>query len=218
MTEITDINDPRIALYRTLRRTPQSHIDNDVFVAEGRLVFERLMHSSVRVRSVFALPEFYEEYSELINNKNIPDDNLYHAGIKLMNQIVGFRLHSGIMAIGEIPAPIDYRSLEPPFVMMNAIVDSENVGAIVRNCAGFGIRSIVHDNATSSPWLRRAVRVSMGGVFYTHISSVTEISDCYEYFYKNNIKIIAAEITPKSIPLNEFRFPEKFALVFGSEG
>ena len=81
-----------------------------------------------------------------------------------MNKIVGFKLHSGVMAIGKQPVDVNLSELESPVVVMNGIINSENVGSIIRNCAAFGFESIITDKQTSSPYLRRAVRVSMGAV------------------------------------------------------
>ena len=44
-------------------------------------------------------------------------------------------------------------------------VDAENLGALVRNCAGFNAHALVVGETGPSPFLRRAVRSSMGAIF-----------------------------------------------------
>ena len=82
-----------------------------------------------------------------------------------MNSIIGFKLHTGIIAICKQPEPTKIDPLSSPVVILNGIINSENVGSIVRNCSAFGINSLISNKQTSSPFLRRAVWVSMGAVF-----------------------------------------------------
>lgn len=60
---------------------------------------------------------------------------------------------------------------------MNNIINSDNVGGIIRNAVGFGFTSILADNATSCPYLRRAVRVSMGYISKANISIQNNLVD-----------------------------------------
>lgn len=76
-----------------------------------------------------------------------------------LHRLVGFKLHQGIMALGRIPPQ------KPPrgtfFVALDGLSNAENVGAVMRNCAAFGVDGVIYDRSTASPWLRRAIRVSI---------------------------------------------------------
>ncbi|OGU15633.1 MAG: hypothetical protein A2X61_12065 [Ignavibacteria bacterium GWB2_35_12] len=135
-----------------------------------------------------------------------------------MNKIVGFKLHSGVMAIGKQPVDVNLSELESPVVVMNGIINSENVGSIIRNCAAFGFESIITDKQTSSPYLRRAVRVSMGAVLNMKIHFSENLSDDLQKLKDSNFKIFSAEINDNSIPISQVEIPDKCAIVFGSEG
>jgi tRNA G18 (ribose-2'-O)-methylase SpoU len=193
-------------------------MENNIFIAEGEKTFAKLLQSNIDIHSIFALPEYYEQYSQMIESKSVPENSQYTAPREIMQKIVGFRLHAGVMAIGHIPQPLPPDRIETPALIMNGIIDSENVGAIVRNCAAFGVGSIIYDRATSTPWLRRAVRVSMGAVFDMEITMAEQLSDTFNILREKGIEIIAAETCDGSIPLENFDFPEKFALIVGSEG
>ncbi len=217
MIEITDINDSRIRLYRSLRKTPGSHKQEKVFVAEGEKVTEKLLKSRLEVNSIFALREYYEKFGELIK-KRIPDESKrYFASRDFMNGIVGFRLHSGIMAVGCIPEPKNIYELSFPIAVLNGIVNSENVGSIVRNCAAFGFPSLIFDKKTSSPYLRRAVRVSMGTVFDLDIYETGDLFTCLSEF-KPRSDVISCEISDNAASINSYIFKKDCVLVFGSEG
>jgi len=219
MIEITDVNDSRIGLYRNLKDISFSHSEKKLFIAEGSIIVKKLLRSKLKIHSLFATKSFYDEFSDLFNQKYIPEELQFIADKNIMNRIVGFRLHQGIMALAEIPDSTDILNLQPPIIVLHGIVNSENVGAIVRNAVAFGINSFIYDKQTSSPFLRRAVRVSMGTVFsvnYFHSSDLIE--DLIRLKSEKDVRIIASEINRNSIPINEIKFTRNSVIVFGSEG
>jgi tRNA G18 (ribose-2'-O)-methylase SpoU len=218
MIEITDINDERIKHYQNLRFTPTSHIEGKIFIAEGDIVVRKLLSSDFEVLSIFAEPHYYKKYEQIIKSKGLKPDYLYYANKMLMESIVGYRLHSGIMAIARQPEQISLTDLKSPVVILNSIINSENVGSIIRNCAAFGIQFLIVDNKSSSPYLRRSVRVSMGAVLSIHIHFTDSLKDSLYYLKSKGFKIIAAELTENSKDFNKFDFPDKFGIIFGSEG
>ncbi len=219
MIVISDIDDERIAFYRSLRYTPKSHIENRVFVAEEEKVVLKLLRSELEVLSVFACKEYIEQHIELIKKKNISDEQIFIADKSLMKKIVGYRLHSGFMAIGKQPEDIPAENLRKPLIILNALANAENVGSITRNAAAFGFKSIIYDEASVSPYLRRSVRVSMGNVFHLQIHHSDSIKEIINELKTRGVKIVAIEICEDSIPMDKFR-PENdnYALIFGSEG
>ncbi len=218
MIFINDIDDPRVSMYRNLKEIKDSHLNSGLFVAEGRKVALQLLESNIEIVSVFALEEFYRDHSGLINSRGIDENMMYAAGRETMNSVVGFRIHSGIMILAKEPQPKALEELGNRIVVMNGIIDSENVGAIIRNCAAFGIDSVIADPSTSSPYLRRAVRVSMGTVFFTKIHYPADILSTLDLLRNSyGYRITGAEITDTSIPLYDYTFPARFALVFGAE-
>lgn len=76
-----------------------------------------------------------------------------------LDEVVGFRLHQGIMAMGRIPDPGPIRGTF--HVALDRLANAENVGSVLRTCAAFGVDGLIVGPGTSSPWLRRSVRVSM---------------------------------------------------------
>ena len=218
MVEITDIDDSRIANYKSLRYTPPSHINEKLFITEGEKITCQLLKSELEIVSIFALQDFYQNNNELIKKKLISDKKQFHADKSIMNKIVGYNLHSGVMAIGKQPEQTALSKLNSPIVALNGIINSENVGSIIRNCAAFGVDSIIVDKQTSSPFLRRAVRVSMGAVLNTKIHFSENLSEDLLKLKESSYKIISAEINDKSIPLSQFEIPDKCVVIFGSEG
>ncbi len=217
MIEITDINDSRINLYKSLRFTPESHILGNVFVAEGEKAVKKMLKSKAEISSVLAIKEFIEDNYHTINERVADKQNVYFAEKALLSEIIGFKIHSGVMAIVKIPDYETLAELSDKIIIMNGIVNSENVGAIVRNCSAFHINSIIFDKNTSSPYMRRAVRVGMGNIVDMKVHASGDISNTISELKLLGYKIICAELTEESIDLRQFHFPGKYALVLGSE-
>ncbi|MDQ1265360.1 MAG: hypothetical protein QG635_510 [Bacteroidota bacterium] len=196
-----------------------SHAGKGIFVADGEKVTLRLLDSALEVVSFFALEEYYEKYSDFIESKAIPENVRFTADKEIFEQIVGFRVHTGIMAIGRIPRQSPVNEFSKKIIALNGIIDSENVGAIVRNAAAFGFDSLIFDKATSSPYLRRAVRVSMGTIYSLKYHICDNLKEALELLRNGgSYSIYAAETSAGAISITECILNDKFCLVFGSEG
>jgi tRNA G18 (ribose-2'-O)-methylase SpoU len=169
---------PGLKPYRTLRR-PESHIADGIFVAEGEKLVRRLLDSGLEVLSLLLTHGWLAQL--LQDSRKLRDDLLvYLADTGLLREIVGYNIHQGIMAIGRVPAEIPLVSIPEShlLVALDGLRSSENVGIITRNCAGFGVDAIVCGRNSCSPFLRRAVRNSMGAVF--QIPVITQIQSLPE--------------------------------------
>jgi tRNA G18 (ribose-2'-O)-methylase SpoU len=203
--------------YRTLRR-PQSHIDQGIFVAEGEKVVRRLIDSNLPIVSILMTPEWYAK----LKNLGTPEA-VYLAEKKLLESIVGFRLHQGIMAVGRVPPERDWQEfmgrIRKPYLLiaLDGILNSENVGIVMRNAGGYGVDAVFVSPSCSHPYLRRSVRNSIGAVFYLPIFSTSHFATVLqELAEKYQTQIIAAD--PKSDrTIYEADFTKNICLVFGNE-
>jgi tRNA G18 (ribose-2'-O)-methylase SpoU len=217
--QITDLDLPELEPYRTLRR-PEDHWRRKIFVAEGEKVVRRLMQTGLHIISFLMTPQWKQQL--------FPDDSaskapVYIASKDLLETIVGFPLHQGIMAVANVPEEGSLEALlsirkEPLIVALDGVVNAENVGVAVRNCAAFGADAILVDQTSSSPWLRRSVRNSMGGIFKIHSFHVPDLAaQLVELKQKYGMRIIAAhpngDVHLKSVDLKR-----GVVLVFGNEG
>src|SRR5260221_12837990 len=102
--KVTSLSLPELEPYRTLRR-PLDHIRRGIFVAEGEKVVRRLLASDLSVVSILLTPKWYEQVFPnddaggtllYMRVENVP---VFVAEKKLLESIVGFNLHQGIMAV-----------------------------------------------------------------------------------------------------------------------
>ena len=82
----------------------------------------------------------------------------------VMNTVTGFNIHRGCLAIGERGAPLDWRALTARahrLVILERLANADNVGAIFRNAAAFGVDAVLLGPDCTDPLYRKATRTSM---------------------------------------------------------
>jgi tRNA G18 (ribose-2'-O)-methylase SpoU len=97
----------------------------------------------------------------------------------LVASTVGFALHRGVVAVANRPSPADAGQLladaggtsaperAPRLVaVLEGLNDHENIGALFRNAAAFGVAAVLLDPTCADPLYRRSVRVSVGHVLH----------------------------------------------------
>lgn len=221
MVRITDLHAPALEPYLTLRR-PMEHYRRGLFVAEGRIVVERLLETSgYRVRSVLTMPQWLERLEGLLAGRSeVP---VYVAERKAIQQIVGFSYHAGLLALAECPPEpslgqaVSAAPQACTWVALDALTHAENVGAMARNAAGLGAEGLVVGPTSASPFLRRAVRNSLGGVFALRILHSRDLAGTLrELNAAHGFTVVGADANCGE-PLSDARFAARTCLVFGHE-
>ena len=161
---------PELAPYRSLKRSAE-HAKLGIFVVEGDKVLHRLLASEFTVVSVLLLAERLAEFEPRLRARPETDIAVFVCERPVMDELVGFEIYQGVLAIGKIPAR---RSLEtilaasprPYFLAaLDGLSNAENIGVLTRNCVAFGAQALLVGETCSSPFLRRSVRNSMGAIF-----------------------------------------------------
>ena len=212
--KINNINRPDLEIYHKLRDNAFS-ADNS-FIADSPKVVNILLESDIEVKSILATKEYYEEYEELISQKNIP--KLFVTTKEEMQGIVGHKIHHNCMMHGIRPIESSLNELGNNIIMLDAITSTENVGSIARSAAALGVDSYLIPKQSPHPYSRRALRVSMGYVSKLKIHIYEEIQETIERLKADGYKIFAAEVTPEAINLSKVKVPEKWVLLMGHEG
>lgn len=163
---ISSLDVPELHPYRTLRR-PLEQRQQGVFVAEGEKVVRRLLASPLSVISLLLTPQWLDRLSTTDPHLTSVLPDVFVAENLLLQHIVGYNMHQGIMALARVPEDTALDRLPSPhlLVALDGLRQAENVGMVVRNAAGFGVEALAVGETSCSPYLRRAVRNSMGAVF-----------------------------------------------------
>jgi tRNA G18 (ribose-2'-O)-methylase SpoU len=162
--EIDDPQDPRLGDFRDLTDADVRADRNGVVIAEGFSVVQRLAASPYETRAVIGVPARIAALSEDLAALDIP---AYSMDKWVLSQVVGFRVTRGVLASATRPAPLSVEQVldgARKVAVLEGLNDFENLGALFRNAAGFGIDGVLLDARCSDPLYRRSVRVSMGHV------------------------------------------------------
>jgi tRNA G18 (ribose-2'-O)-methylase SpoU len=219
MVPVVSLDDPRIASYRNLRdRTLRGE---RMFVAEGRLLVERLLASRFEAESLLITELLVEEFAP-----RVPDGvPVYFAADELLQSIIGFKLHQGVLAAGRrrpemsidkmVGSPGDGRLR---ILICPAITKPENMGLIFRVAAGLGVDGLLLGPQSCDPFSRRCLRVSMGAVFTApYRKSPNLAADLDMLRDRWRVEIMAAVLDERALPLNEFHWPARAAVMLGNE-
>jgi tRNA G18 (ribose-2'-O)-methylase SpoU len=217
---IESVDDPRISVYRDL---PKRNLASGSgrFIAEGQHLLARVLASDFEIESVLASDAHLSEVRRLITG-NVP---LFVASKRLLREIVGFRFHRGVLACGlRRPYPPLGAVVPPPsepatLVLLSQVQDPENVGAILRAGAAFGVDGVVFGPHCADPFSRRVLRVSMGAVWKLPLATSDDLARDVRWLQQQaEIEVAATVLDAQAEPLAGARRHRRMALLFGSEG
>ena len=237
--KISSFDAPELQPYATMRR-PLEHERQGIFVAEGTKVVRRLLESQFTVVSVVLPDKWLEDFRPLLEARPEPI-TVYLAEKKILETLTGFSMFQGVLAVGKIPPPVALDDIlsknQKPllFVAVDALTNAENLGALVRNCVAFGVQALIVGETSSSPFLRRAVRNSMGTIFQLPVIELAKLGqrhqfttkphatsqtlvECLKELRQHGVRCIAAHPHTDKTFLAQADFTGDCCLVFGSEG
>lgn len=224
---IESLDDPRVAPYRALRerelRSAPDVAARGWFVAEGKLVFERLIASRYRVRSVFLEERRLAELTAQLERLP-PETPVYVATPELHASISGAKFHQGLLALGESGAEPSLDELlerATRLVILEGIVNHDNVGSVFRNVAALAGEqgAVLLDPTCADPLYRKSIRVSMGWVLHVPFARVSPWPDALERVKQHGFRTFALTPSANAIDIAtaaQMRYP-RVALLVGAE-
>ena len=221
LVPIGDIDDPRIEPYRAIRERDVAGRE-DAFILEGEVVLR-----------AFARAGRYELASVLLAEKRVdklmpvlgmlPDAPVYVAPQAVLDGIVGFHIHRGVLALGRRrplqPAWDLIGGLGPDALVMTlmGVSNHDNIGGLFRNAAGFDVDAVLLDGACCDPLYRKAIRVSVGGALMVPFTRLRPDEDAVDLLKANGFRCLA--LSPAGAThLSEVKRSGRTALMLGAEG
>jgi tRNA G18 (ribose-2'-O)-methylase SpoU len=216
---IKQLDDPRLEPYRNLKATNLTRWSKQ-FIAEGSLVVARLLASRFQVQSVLLSRKLATQLPQ-----GIPDEcPVYLLEHQLAEQLVGYAFHTGVLACGlrQPSPPIEsFLPSDDPFALVAVcpnVNDPENIGAIIRLCAGFGVRGLVLGPGCADPFSRRVLRVSMGTAFTLPIVESDDLRrDLLRLRDELKFELWATVLDAGAEPLEGAVPASRGAILFGNE-
>jgi len=213
---------PELAPYRTMRLQHEHRLQR-IFVAEGEKIVRRLLESRLGVVSVLLPRKWVPEFAPLLERR--PEHLcVFVAEKELLETLTGFTMYQGLLAVGRVPEAVTLEaalaaSPRPRlFAAVDGLSNAENLGNLVRNCAAFGVQTLLVGETCSSPYLRRAVRASMGAVFQLPLVETADLAAALRELQSRGVRAVAAHPHSERRAVAEADLADDCCLVFGSEG
>ena len=220
---IETLDHPALQPYLTMR-LQETHRQQGIFVAEGEKVVRRLLKSNLGVVSLLVHDEWLVKMRPLLDQRPEAEINAFVAPKAELEKLVGYPMYQGLLAIGRIPPPqtlADALQRNPSprlFVAVDGLGNAENLGGLVRNCAAFGGQALLVGETCSSPWLRRAVRASMGTIYDLSVVETVSLATTLQDLRLAGVRCVAAHLHTDRRTIAQADLRGDCCLVFGHEG
>jgi tRNA G18 (ribose-2'-O)-methylase SpoU len=223
LVTITDAQDERIADFVALRERDLIGRKNR-FIAEGEVVLRLLVPRTDHcIRALLLSAASAARLGDVL--ALMPDDvQVNVAAQPVMDAIVGFHIHRGILALVEPPPPPEPAALLASLparalvVGLVGISNHDNMGGIFRNAAAFGASAVLLDAASCDPLYRKAIRVSAGSALWLPFHHGGTGQDHVRALKQAGYAVWT--MTPRSdaTPLPGMAVPDRVAVLLGAEG
>lgn len=236
-TLVTSLSDPRIAPFLDLT-LPEKRSSPTHFIAEGEKVTIRLLQSAYRCEAVLCAEHKVANIRPLLQ----PGTELLVAPRRLVQEIAGFKFHSGVIGLGVRPDPSPAtpgegwgegpRAMSPHpnpnllpeyrerglILVLPEITDPANLGALIRVAAAFGVQTVVLGEHCRDPFTRQTVRTSMGTIFSIRLIQSRDLRTDLRAMRAAGMALIATVLDADAEALSTTAAPEWLALLVGNEG
>ena len=214
---IDDPSDPRLDDFRNLMDADVRPDRRGLVIAEGVNVVERLARSPYPVRAVIGVPDRIAGLRPTLEPLDVP---VYSVDKWTLSAVVGFRVTRGVLASADRPPAVGSAALltrSRRIAVLEGLNDFENLGALFRNAAAFGLDAVLLDPRCADPLYRRSVRVSMGHVL-TVPFAVLDGAWPASLAALRDFTVLAMTPDPSATPLREVGVPERWTVLLGAEG
>ena len=227
---IDNAGDERLGDYRGVS-DPDLALRSGLFIAEGRLVVRRLLaESRFATRSVLVTEPALAALAGVLEAR--PALPVFVASQAVMNEMAGFDIHRGCLAIGERPAPCPWQELVqlptpksqlpgPLVMVLERVANADNIGGVFRSAAAFGASAVLIDPASTDPLYRKAVRTSMGAALQVPFARAEPWPAALIDLPALGFAVIAMTPAPDARPLRDVADAiagRPVAIVLGHEG
>jgi tRNA G18 (ribose-2'-O)-methylase SpoU len=233
LVELQDARDQRLAPYLGMKDAELRYREaatlggalGGLFIAEGELVVRRLVDSPYRLQSLLVTPTRLRTIEDLIARLD-PEIPVFVAPQTLMNQISGFNMHRGVLAVGARGVA---RSLETALeqaevaVLLEDLINHDNLGSVFRNVAalaGCDRALVVLSPRCSDPLYRKSLRVSVGWALQVPFVRADSWDQALAGTRRAGFRSIALTPHPSATPIAELTPApgRRVALIVGTEG
>jgi tRNA G18 (ribose-2'-O)-methylase SpoU len=208
-----------LPLFSNLKSANHQLKDRNLFIAEGRIIFDRLFHYPDLIRGVLCNRMLFSEMENLSDSRW----PVYAMESSDISQITGYSFHQGVLTLGSRPVYPDETvtrilNQSPSTLLITPdITDEANLGSIIRSACAFGVQMILTGKGSADPYSRRTIRTSMGNIFNIPVIPMEDESSWAEKLKKSGYHISGAALHENAVRIKDYKRRESEAIIFGHE-
>ena len=152
-----------------------------------------------------------------------PEVPVYTASQAVLDAVVGFHIHRGVLAIGRRPEPVAPSTLlaglprRALVLALFGIGNHDNMGGLFRNAAAFGAGAVLLAPDCCDPLYRKAIRVSVGASLIVPFARLGPDEDAVALLDRHGFETLALSPAGRE-RLADLQPPERAAVLLGAEG
>lgn len=137
------------------------------FTVEGEKSVLEVLRSALRVRELYATPEFIERQKATLAGYT---GDLIQVKEGELASLGEYTSNNGAFAVVSIPEHTDFTIGKDEFaIMLDDIRDPGNLGTIIRTADWYGITKIIASEETADVYNSKVIQSSMGSFTRTHV-------------------------------------------------
>ncbi len=225
VTYIVDPADARLDDYREINSIAvRAEMERDeFFLGEGYVPIDRMLDSGHRMRSVLLHPKRLKRFVPTMSRPEMAGVPIYVAEQAVLAEVVGFNMDRCCLASAfraRMPSVAELASTCRRLVVLEALNDDQNVGAIARAARAFGIDGMVISPTCNDPYQRRTVRVSMGEILHVPVAraDAADWPGALRSLCDAGFETWALTPDVDAVDLWDMAVPDRVAIVLGAEG
>lgn len=193
-----------------------------LFVAEGRLVVERLLESGrFRIHSVVVTPPAATALGSVFERR--PDVPVHVCDRETLQAITGYDFHRGCLALARRPAvdlTLENVANATRLLALEGIGNPDNVGGLFRTAFALGVEAVLLGPGTADPLYRKAIRTSMAATLRLLFAPVPDWPAGLRPLRERGFRVLALTPHPEAMPLASITVApaDRLIVVAGSEG
>lgn len=218
---VTDPGDAALAPYRSVG-DPAVLEREQLFVAEGRLIVERLLSlPDARVHSIAVTPAAADAMASLLEGRD--DVPVLVCDPPVLETVTGFDFHRGCLALVRRPTaelPLGSFARASRLIALEGIANPDNVGGLFRVALALGAGGVILDRTCADPLYRKAIRTSMAATLRVPFTRVEPWPRALDELKAAGFRVIALTPDPGALSIDEYQLePDaRLILALGSEG
>ena len=219
--QVTDLRDSMLAPYRAVG-DPAALERDGLFVAEGRLIVERLLSlPDIRLHSIAVTPAAADALAALLERH--PDVPVCVCAPDVLEAVTGFDFHRGCLALAHRPAtslPLEAFAASSRLIALEGVANPDNVGGLFRVALALGAGGVLLDPATADPLYRKAIRTSMAASLRVPFTRVEPWPSSLDALKLRGFQVVALTPDPDATSIADYVVEpgRRLVLALGSEG